>query len=304
MCRINFTIQHTDANGDGLQAAQGRYKFKNEVAFQDIFNINLSNPQTPDINVNGEYDLQVRVQDVRGLWSEWFISPEGFKVGNCTPNQKPTVFAGVDQNVASNSTTVTAIASDPDGTIVSYLWEVMSGGPSVTITSPNTATTEITGLIEGTHIFRCTVTDNDGLTAQDEVEIVYTPNVNENTLFKAVKIDAGRFKLETSRYINTATFILNYVTKVEDDRESQDGNATYEYFSQTIHLNGNFDLQNSSDKNTIINEIVSKPTVIGNATSWEVTSGIFNIEFNTIFGSSDNGMSYTVLNSVTNVSAT
>ncbi|WP_075343794.1 hypothetical protein [Tenacibaculum agarivorans] len=81
MCKINFKIQYTDADGDNLQAAQGRYKLKSATTFIN-FNINVSNPQTPDITTHGEYDLEVRVQDTGGLWSEWFAS--SFKVSeNC-----------------------------------------------------------------------------------------------------------------------------------------------------------------------------------------------------------------------------
>jgi len=88
MCQINFSIQYTDADGDTLQAAEGRYKLKSVATFSPVFNINLSNPKTPDIKVNGVYDLEVRVQDVKGLWSNWFTSSQGFKIGDCntTPN--------------------------------------------------------------------------------------------------------------------------------------------------------------------------------------------------------------------------
>ena len=78
MCRINFTIQYIDA--DHLQAAEGRYKLKNATAYGTIFPMNISNLQTPDINVNGEYDLQVRVQSTNGLWSNWYTST--FKVSS------------------------------------------------------------------------------------------------------------------------------------------------------------------------------------------------------------------------------
>ena len=44
MCQIDFTIQYTDADGDILQAAEGKYKLKNSGTFEPVFNINITNP--------------------------------------------------------------------------------------------------------------------------------------------------------------------------------------------------------------------------------------------------------------------
>jgi hypothetical protein len=48
---------------------------------------------------------------------------------------------------------------DPDGTITSYLWTIVSGNGAV-IASPGSASTTVMGLTQGTSIFKLTVTDN------------------------------------------------------------------------------------------------------------------------------------------------
>ena len=304
MCKIDFKIQYTDADGDSLQGAEGRYKLKSAATFEPVFSINLSNSQTPDITVDGVYDLEVRVQDTKGLWSEWFTSPEGFKIGNCTPNKIPTVNAGINQNISSNNTSVTAIASDSDGTIVSYLWEAIGSG-SASITNPNTATTTVTGLTEGSHTFRCTVTDNEGATAFDDVVVVYETDEVENTFFNVVKINDATFKIETSRYINAATFTLKFVEEVREDRDSIDGiDTVYHNYNEVINLTGILDLEKASDKEAIISNIISKPSVIGNLSSWTLVGDRYVIDFNNIQGTADIGRTVVYLDKITNISAT
>lgn len=194
MCKIDFKIEYTDAEGNSLQAAEGRYKLKTATSFKPIFAINLTNPQTPDITVDGEYDLEVRVQDSSGLWSNWYTSPEGFKIGNCTPTQ------------------------------------------------------------------------------------------GENTFFSVIKLSSSRFKFETSRFINSASFTLRFMVKHEENAQGDSvAGSTTDYFNTVITLN-NFDLQNTSDQGTIISEIISNPEVIDNVASWNFLGNIYSIEFNTIYG--------------------
>lgn len=92
-------------------------------------------------------------------------------------NEPPEAVAGADQAIQlpTNMVTVNGSASsDPDGTIVAYLWTKVSG-PAATITSPTTAITTITGLVEGTYIFRLTVTDDDGSEDTDDMTVTVSP---------------------------------------------------------------------------------------------------------------------------------
>jgi hypothetical protein len=89
-----------------------------------------------------------------------------------TVNVAPTANAGIDQTITlpTNSVTLSGSGTDTDGTISSYSWTKISGG-TATITSPTSASTTITGLVAGTYVFQLQVTDNNGATATDTVQI-------------------------------------------------------------------------------------------------------------------------------------
>ena len=92
---------------------------------------------------------------------------------NAAPNTPPTANAGTDQSITLPISTVslTGSGSDADGTISSYNWTKISGPASSTITNANSASTTVTGLVQGVYQFQLKVTDNDGATALDTVQI-------------------------------------------------------------------------------------------------------------------------------------
>jgi hypothetical protein len=93
-------------------------------------------------------------------------------------NIAPVAAAGTDQTITLPTDQVTVNGSgstDADGTISTYAWTKISGPSTFTITSPSAASTTITGLIEGTYVFRLTVTDNDGGTDTDDITITVNP---------------------------------------------------------------------------------------------------------------------------------
>jgi hypothetical protein len=89
-------------------------------------------------------------------------------IGQC--NTPPIADAGGDKTSTTTSVTLDGSGSDdPDGTIVSYLWELYSGGTWTTIGTSESITYNFGGL--GTYQVRLTVTDNDGLTDTDNAYI-------------------------------------------------------------------------------------------------------------------------------------
>lgn len=92
----------------------------------------------------------------------------------------PTVDAGADMTVDPNlvdSFTLTAIATDSDGTIASYLWEDIT---AAAVTIPGSAAARIIAVVRKTttttKTYRVTVTDNSGLTATDTVAVTFLPH--------------------------------------------------------------------------------------------------------------------------------
>jgi parallel beta-helix repeat protein len=128
--------------------------------------------------VAGTYIFQLLVTDNLGATATDTITI----TVNPAPNIPPTVDAGVNQTITlpTSSVTVTAVASDTDGIIVSYLWSKTSGPSTFTITSPTSASTTITGLIAGTYIFQVLVTDNSGGTATDTMTVIVNPTPPPN----------------------------------------------------------------------------------------------------------------------------
>ncbi|RMH48222.1 MAG: hypothetical protein D6694_00755, partial [Gammaproteobacteria bacterium] len=90
-------------------------------------------------------------------------------------NQPPTADAGPDMTVNEKETvTLSGAGTDSDGTVTAYAWSQIDG-PTVTLSSPNSASTTFVApdVAQGTLTltFRLTVTDDDGATASDDVVV-------------------------------------------------------------------------------------------------------------------------------------
>ncbi len=120
----------------------------------------------------GTYVFQVRVTDNQGATA----TANATIVVNPAVNIPPTVSAGVDKEITlpTNSTLLQGSATDSDGTIVT-VWSRTSG--SGTIVSPTSLSTNIVNLLQGTSVFRLTVTDNAGAVRFDEVSVKVNPEV-------------------------------------------------------------------------------------------------------------------------------
>lgn len=100
---------------------------------------------------------------------------------NPAPNVPPTANAGSPQTITlpTSSVTLSGSGTDPDGTIVGYLWRQVSG-VAATITSSTSASTTVTGLsTAGVRVFRLRVTDNSGDTAIADVIITVNSAINQ-----------------------------------------------------------------------------------------------------------------------------
>ncbi len=124
--------------------------------------------------VAGVYTFQITVTDNSGVTATDVVK---VTVNAAIVAGPPIVNAGNDQTITLpvNSTTVTATASETNGTIVSYKWVQLSGPSISTIVSSGQASTEVDGLVQGVYTFQITVTDNSGVTATDVMKVTVNP---------------------------------------------------------------------------------------------------------------------------------
>ncbi|HEY9049613.1 MAG TPA: tandem-95 repeat protein [Ohtaekwangia sp.] len=163
----------------------------------------LSGTGTPTLTVTnmveGVYTFRLTVTDNKSA-----TASDEVKVTVTSINQNPVVNAGTDQTLVlpTNFTTLTATASDPeDGTVNSYSWTQQSGPSVATIGGGAAATANISGLIQGTYVFRVTVTDTDGGSAFDDVKVIVQAASNASPV-----ANAGN---DVTIYLPTNTVVLN-----------------------------------------------------------------------------------------------
>ena len=88
-------------------------------------------------------------------------------------NQSPIANAGPDQIISLPVRTVNLLGSgtDPDGSISLYNWTQVSGPSAGAITDTTSAATAVTVLVQGVYQFELKVTDNNGVTSRDTVQV-------------------------------------------------------------------------------------------------------------------------------------
>ncbi len=127
--------------------------------------------------VQGVYRFELTVTDNSGATDKDTVQV----TVNASLNQLPSANAGADQTITLpvNSVTLNGTGSDPDGSIATYQWSKLSGPLQFTITSSSSASTGVTGLVQGVYRFELTVTDNSGGAAKDTVQVTVNSNVNQ-----------------------------------------------------------------------------------------------------------------------------
>lgn len=149
----------------------------------------VSGPATPVITTPASFTSTVTGMTVAGSYtfklsatdnSSATVTDNMIILVNPAPNQLPVANAGTDKNIILPTNSVTQVGSgtDPDGTIVAYLWTRLSGPATFNIVSATQATTVINNLVAGAYVFNLRVTDNSGANGNDQVTIVVSPAAN------------------------------------------------------------------------------------------------------------------------------
>ncbi|WP_276485223.1 PKD domain-containing protein [Paraflavitalea pollutisoli] len=134
------------------------------------------------LSVAGTYQYELKVVDDR---CDWTMDTVNVVVSAGPPpagNKAPVVNAGNDITVMQpqNQVTLNGSATDADGSIISYSWIKTSGPEGNQIVNPNSASTQVTGLLVGTYIFKLVAVDNQNVAAGDDVTVVILPSDGRN----------------------------------------------------------------------------------------------------------------------------
>ncbi|ASZ13135.1 PKD domain-containing protein [Chitinophaga sp. MD30] len=126
--------------------------------------------------VAGVYVYELTVTDDGGLTATDRVTVVVLATGG--GNRPPVVRAGNNQTILLPVNTAQldgSGSSDPDGSIVSWMWMKVSGPAGGDLSSPYTARTGINNLQAGTYVYELTVTDNAGASASARVTVVVQP---------------------------------------------------------------------------------------------------------------------------------
>ena len=123
--------------------------------------------------VQGSYTFKLTVTDGLGITASATVT---VTVNAAAPGA-PSANAGSDQTITlpTNSVTLTGSGSEINGTITGYSWTESSGPSTAAIGSSSSASTTVSGLVKGSYVFKLTVTDNSGVTANDNVTVTVDP---------------------------------------------------------------------------------------------------------------------------------
>jgi hypothetical protein len=127
--------------------------------------------QTTSANINltaGQQTIRLQSSATPAWNINWFDI-----VGGGGGNVAPVANAGPDKTITlpTNSVALSGSGSDADGSIASYSWSKVSGPSGSSFSSTTSASTTVSGLVQGTYVFRLTVTDNLGATGSDDVTV-------------------------------------------------------------------------------------------------------------------------------------
>jgi hypothetical protein len=135
-------------------------------------------------------------------------------------------------------------SSDPDGTISKWLWTKISGPASFNIIRQSDSISKVKTLVVGTYEFELKVTDNDGLSAKDTVQVI----VNDPSIPNRPPVaNAGA---DQTIILPTITITLNGNGSTDPD------NNITSYLWAKISGPSSFSIINTSATQTLVTNLI------------------------------------------------
>lgn len=121
--------------------------------------------------VAGEYVFRLQVTDNQGASS--FDEVHVIVDALLRPNKLPVAKAGRDTIIYYGGALLLSArgSHDPDGHIILYKWQQLSGPSYAEIANANSASSAVSRLQPGVYIFQLTITDNNGGTATAKIKV-------------------------------------------------------------------------------------------------------------------------------------
>jgi len=121
----------------------------------------------------GLYLFELKITDNNGA-----ISRDTVNINVKAALLPPVADAGGDKTITLPQDSATldgTLSAAPSGTISSYTWTKVSGPGAGSISNPASASTTVTGLLQGVYKFQLKVTDDHGMSATDIITITVNP---------------------------------------------------------------------------------------------------------------------------------
>lgn len=164
----------------------------------------IETPGTPAAKITGMtkgmYVFKLEVTDDDGSTASDTVTVTVFSAFNKVPlaNAGPVLTT----TLPSNTATLSGGGTDVDGNVVAYLWSQVSGPAASTITNPGSASTVVSGLVEGKYVFQLMVTDNEGATGVDTTSVIVNVNPVSTLVLQPFNNPNERHVLGNSTGIN------------------------------------------------------------------------------------------------------
>jgi parallel beta-helix repeat protein len=152
--------------------------------------------------VEGVYQFELKVTDDKGA-----IGKDTIQITvNAAKNISPKANAGLNQSITlpTNSITLNGSGADSDGSIAAYLWTKISGPSAYIIANPSSASSKVSGLVEGVYQFELKVTDDKGAIGTDTMQLT----VNKNNVTVTIP------NVAPTVYVGNDTTVLSPVNSI------------------------------------------------------------------------------------------
>jgi hypothetical protein len=200
------------------------------------------------VNLDAQY-IDVKGKDYDGsITLAPYTSVVLIKNGELRPNKAPTANAGSDKTITlpANTVSLSGSGADEDGTIATYSWTKIAGPSAFSIRNTSSATSQVSGLVEGTYQFELKVTDNKNATGKDTVQITVNA-AQTNTIVKPNTAPVAKAGNDT-----TVVAPVDFITLTGSGTD-EDGQISTYFWKQVSGPLGSVISQNNNVTATVSN---------------------------------------------------